>query len=67
MRARCERCATTALPPDGPARVCSYGYTFCEACGAALGQVCPDREGELVPRPRRASTATPGRAGPGRP
>lgn len=65
MRARCERCETTALPPDGPARICSYECTFCEACGAALGQVCPNCGGELVPRPRRApaGTAAVARAG----
>ncbi|MEU6593356.1 DUF1272 domain-containing protein [Streptomyces sp. NPDC046881] len=55
MRERCERCETAALPPDGPARICSYECTFCEACAATLEQVCPNCGGELVPRPRRAS------------
>ncbi|MFF9768988.1 DUF1272 domain-containing protein [Streptomyces sp. NPDC053086] len=53
MRTRCERCGTAALPPDGTARICSYECTFCEACGTALGQVCPHCGGELVARPRR--------------
>ncbi|WP_208885405.1 DUF1272 domain-containing protein [Streptomyces sp. PBH53] len=65
MRARCERCETAALPPGGPARVCSYECTFCEACAAVLGQVCPNCGGELVPRPRRAvpAAAATGRVG----
>ncbi|MFI1046528.1 DUF1272 domain-containing protein [Streptomyces griseoruber] len=54
MRERCERCTTAALPPDGPALICSYECTFCRPCGAALGGVCPNCGGELVARPRRA-------------
>ncbi|MDX3115818.1 MULTISPECIES: DUF1272 domain-containing protein [Streptomyces] len=57
MRDRCERCTTTALPPDGQARICSYECTFCEPCAGAMGQVCPNCGGELTPRPRRAATA----------
>ncbi|NNN28980.1 DUF1272 domain-containing protein [Streptomyces sp. S3(2020)] len=29
MRERCERCETAELPPDAPARICSYECTFC--------------------------------------
>jgi hypothetical protein len=57
MRDRCERCETAALAADGQARICSYECTFCEACAAALGQVCPNCGGELVPRPRRVTAA----------
>ncbi|MFS4095909.1 DUF1272 domain-containing protein [Streptomyces sp. AF1A] len=57
MRDRCERCGTAALAADGPARICSYECTFCEACAAAMGQVCPNCGGELVPRPRRVTSA----------
>ncbi|WP_330343000.1 DUF1272 domain-containing protein [Streptomyces sp. NBC_00557] len=38
-----------------PPRICSYECTFCEACGEALGRICPDCGGELVPRPRRSA------------
>ncbi|MET8808274.1 DUF1272 domain-containing protein [Streptomyces sp. NPDC004546] len=31
--------------------------TFCEACGEALGQICPNCGGELVARPRRPAAA----------
>ncbi|MFI9803830.1 DUF1272 domain-containing protein [Streptomyces sp. NPDC052301] len=55
MRDRCERCTAAPLPADGPARICSYECTFCEACGETLGQVCPNCGGELVARPRRAA------------
>jgi hypothetical protein len=52
MREQCERCAAP-LPPDGPARICSYECTFCPDCAAALAARCPNCGGELVPRPRR--------------
>ncbi|MFE2101480.1 MULTISPECIES: DUF1272 domain-containing protein [unclassified Streptomyces] len=57
MRDRCERCEMTELPADGPARICSYECTFCVACGEAMGQVCPNCDGELVARPRRVAVA----------
>ncbi|MFF5015447.1 DUF1272 domain-containing protein [Streptomyces sp. NPDC001165] len=57
MRDRCERCETTELPADGPARICSYECTFCVACGEAMGQLCPNCGGELVARPRRVAVA----------
>ncbi|MYT32768.1 MULTISPECIES: DUF1272 domain-containing protein [unclassified Streptomyces] len=53
MRELCERCETTVLVPDGPARICSYECTFCVACSQAMGHKCPNCGGELVPRPRR--------------
>ncbi|MDX3582275.1 DUF1272 domain-containing protein [Streptomyces europaeiscabiei] len=57
MRDRCERCATTALPADAPARICSYECTFCVPCGEAMHEICPNCGGELVARPRRRTAA----------
>jgi hypothetical protein len=56
LRGDCERCGA-ALAPDGEAMICSYECTFCVACAEAMVSVCPNCQGELVPRPRR-------RAGP---
>ncbi|MEU0005811.1 DUF1272 domain-containing protein [Streptomyces sp. NPDC006314] len=68
MRDHCERCTTTALPADGPARICSYECTFCVPCAEVIGQTCPNCGGELVARPRRVAVAPayhePGRAAP---
>ncbi|MCQ9131351.1 DUF1272 domain-containing protein [Streptomyces hilarionis] len=55
MRDHCERCTTTALPPDAAARICSYECTYCVPCADAMRDVCPDCGGELAPRPRRAA------------
>ena len=52
MRGQCERCGT-ALAPDGDALICSYECTFCHACGESMNHVCPNCNGELVPRPKR--------------
>jgi hypothetical protein len=54
MRAVCERCGN-ALAPDGDARICSFECTFCVACADAMDSVCPNCNGELVTRPRRAA------------
>ena len=53
MKGECERCGV-ALAADGEARICSYECTFCAACAADMGHVCPNCAGELVARPRRA-------------
>ena len=63
MRDRCERCTTTALPVDGPARICSYECTFCVPCAEAMGRVCPNCGGELVARPRRVTPSAAREAG----
>ncbi|MFJ5773972.1 DUF1272 domain-containing protein [Streptomyces sp. NPDC093094] len=55
MRESCERCTTAELPPDGPARICSYECTFCVPCAEAMEGVCPNCGGELVARPRQAA------------
>ncbi|MCX2180897.1 DUF1272 domain-containing protein [Streptomyces sp. SKN60] len=57
MRERCERCETTVLALDDPARICSYECTFCVPCSDAMHDVCPNCGGELVARPTRV-TAT---------
>jgi len=53
MRPVCERCGA-ALAPDGEAAICSYECTFCRACADTMDGVCPNCDGELVARPRRA-------------
>jgi len=58
MRDRCERCETTALPPDAAARICVYECTYCVACSEAMHNICPNCGGELVPRPRPARKDT---------
>lgn len=52
MKDSCERCAAP-LQAGGPARICSFECTFCEACARRLDDVCPNCGGELVARPRR--------------
>jgi len=54
LRPGCERCDKD-LPPDSTeARICSFECTFCAACADhALGGICPNCGGELLPRPRR--------------
>jgi hypothetical protein len=54
MRTTCERCGAT-LAPDGAARICSYECTFCADCAGAMEHICPNCQGELVPRPRRVA------------
>ncbi len=52
LHPHCERC-DAPLPPEAPARICSFECTFCEVCGEQLEQRCPNCEGELVRRPVR--------------
>jgi hypothetical protein len=54
MRESCERCGAP-LTVDGEAHICSYECTFCGECAEALEHVCPNCNGELVRRPRRAA------------
>ena len=42
------------------ALICSYECTYCAACAAALGEVCPRCGGELRLRPRRPTPAADG-------
>ncbi len=57
LRPGCERCDKD-LPPDSTeARICSFECTFCASCAdSALGGICPNCGGELLPRPRRPAS-----------
>ena len=55
MRPQCESCGAS-LDPSAPALICSFECTFCPTCSAGLGNTCPNCAGELVARPRRASS-----------
>lgn len=62
MKSHCEKCQA-ATPLAGLAYICSFECNFCESCTAALQQVCPNCQGNLVERPRRTrSVATVGLA-----
>ena len=52
MKEACEKCGM-GLAADGAALICSYECTFCVGCGEAMGHLCPNCGGDLVPRPRR--------------
>ena len=54
MRNQCERCSTPLADMDA-ACICSYECTFCDVCAQDMKFVCPNCEGELVPRPRRST------------
>ncbi|HET7465440.1 MAG TPA: DUF1272 domain-containing protein [Candidatus Dormibacteraeota bacterium] len=56
MRSSCETCGRV-LEVDGPAYICSFECTFCDECARERHRlVCPNCQGELVVRPRRAKT-----------
>jgi hypothetical protein len=58
LRPNCE-CCDLDLPPDSAdARICSFECTFCATCAdTVLSGRCPNCGGELVPRPRRPTSA----------
>jgi len=56
LKTACEGCGAS-LAPEGEALICSYECTFCRACAAERGFVCPNCGGELVARPRRGPDA----------
>jgi uncharacterized protein len=62
-REACEICSTP-LPLDQPdAFICSYGCTYCLSCCVhSLLGICPNCNGELVPRARRGAIALSGAA-----
>ncbi|MGB7479590.1 MAG: DUF1272 domain-containing protein [Burkholderiaceae bacterium] len=55
LRPNCE-CCNRDLPPDAPARICSFECTFCVTCSDAMEDICPNCGGELVARPRRPAS-----------
>lgn len=54
LRPNCE-CCNIDLPPESPlAHICTFECTFCESCVThQLQGVCPNCNGNLVPRPIR--------------
>jgi uncharacterized protein len=56
LRPTCE-CCDRPLPADAvDAMICSFECTFCRGCATGvLAGRCPNCDGELVPRPRRAA------------
>lgn len=54
MRTECEQCHSLLTGEDA-AVICSYECTFCRVCAEAMAFVCPNCDGELVPRPRRST------------
>lgn len=54
LRPGCE-CCNRDLPPDSTlALICSYECTWCRDCAEKkLGMICPNCQGNLVPRPIR--------------
>ena len=57
MKPRCERCEQS-LGPQTRAFICSHECTFCAGCTQQMNATCPNCQGELVARPRRAPPAT---------
>lgn len=55
LRPECERCHAQ-IDADGEAFICVYECTFCAECSRSLQYVCPNCSGELVRRPRPASS-----------
>ncbi|MGL4406711.1 MAG: DUF1272 domain-containing protein [Notoacmeibacter sp.] len=54
LRPNCE-CCDVDLPPDSAfAMICTFECTWCAHCAAnTLKNVCPNCQGNLVPRPIR--------------
>lgn len=54
LRPNCE-CCDRDLPPDSAqALICTFECTFCADCSRdILRHICPNCEGNLVPRPIR--------------
>ena len=53
LRPGCENCDRD-LPFDAEdALICTFECTWCRECGELLGGICPNCDGNLVPRPSR--------------
>lgn len=58
MRPNCECCDADLPADDAGAMICSFECTFCEDCATdTLEGVCPNCNGELLPRPIRTGAA----------
>ncbi|HIF11243.1 MAG TPA: DUF1272 domain-containing protein [Sneathiellales bacterium] len=51
IRPECERCQTLLPAEAATALICSYECTFCSACGEYMDGICPNCQGQLLPRP----------------
>ena len=60
MRRSCETCGKP-LEADAAAFICSYECTYCPTCAKQHRYVCPNCQGELVSRPKRAKNRSAGR------
>jgi len=58
MNPSCQRCEALT-PPGGEAYICTHECTFCRVCAWELDRVCPNCSGELVRRPRPATSGPP--------
>lgn len=57
MRPDCERCGKELPADEAGAHICTFECTFCSDCTKIeLAGSCPNCGGELVPRPRRATS-----------
>ncbi|WP_218139596.1 DUF1272 domain-containing protein [Thalassotalea agarivorans] len=54
MKTECQQSQATTLE-NGEAYICSYECTFCTPCAVSFDYICPNCQGELVPRPKRAA------------
>lgn len=54
MRTNCEKC-NEQLEFDSEAYICSYECTYCKSCAEEVDNICPNCDGELVRRPKRAT------------
>lgn len=53
LRPGCECCDRDLPPESTEATICSFECTFCAACAEAMGGICKNCGGNLVPRPIR--------------
>jgi len=54
LRPNCECCDQDLSVDSADAFICSFECTFCADCTkGVLRGICPNCEGELVPRPKR--------------
>jgi hypothetical protein len=53
MRPECERCQIPLPVEAVTALICSYECTFCSPCGEDMDGICPNCQGQLLPRPTR--------------